>query len=355
MYVPILKWKQGEYLALEKLEADIKNQVKPLAEIPPIGWDFARGCLSKTIDEHLEKFSYRLHKKWRKRDIFIDLALLDPADRMGDGKHPLTYLFDGIINNNDLAIPVTGLSRSNSYQAAVKTAAKECMSGICIRLSFEDIVGNDLNTRLQTLASLHEIDLCDIDIILDLDAPNFHPIDKFSRILYLKINEVESFLECRSFTIAATSFPDTMGKLKKGHQTIERSEWLLYNTLLAKFNESEQAIQFGDYGIAHPSLPAQDMRLLKPAASLRYTIDDAWYIGKGTNVRDNGYGQYADICSSLIDSGHFLGKSYSDGDSYIYKCGKSLGSTGNLTSWRRVGTNHHITKVVRDLANVYAT
>ena len=190
-----------------------------------------------------------------KEGHLVDLSLLDPDDRMESGKHPLTYLFDGIIENNDLATPVTGLSRSNSYQAAVKAVAKRCMSGICIRLSFEDIVRNDLNARLQTLASLHEIDLCDMDIILDLGAPNFHPIDKFCQILYLKIREVESFLECRSFTIAATSFPETMGKLKKGHQTIERSEWLLYNSVLDKFNESGRAIQFGDYGIAHPLYP----------------------------------------------------------------------------------------------------
>ena len=42
MYIPILKWRQGEYLALDRLEDRVKDKVLPLIEIPPIEWDFEK-------------------------------------------------------------------------------------------------------------------------------------------------------------------------------------------------------------------------------------------------------------------------------------------------------------------------
>ena len=94
-----------------------------------------------------------------------------------------------------------------------------------------------------------------------------------------------------------------------------------------------------------------DMRIIKPAASLRYTIDDNWIVVKGKNVRDYKFKQYIEICQSVVNSGHFGGSNYSLGDEFIFDCSKGNKSTGNLTTWRWVGINHHMTKVVNDLSN----
>jgi len=51
----------------------------------------------------------------------------------------------------------------------------------------------------------------------------------------------------------------------------------------------------------------------------------------------------------LVSSGLFMGHNFSAGDDHIYKCAKKmLKKPGNLTTWRSVGTNHHIQKVVND-------
>jgi hypothetical protein len=42
------------------------------------------------------------------------------------------------------------------------------------------------------------------------------------------------------------------------------------------------------------------------------------------------------------------------GDEYISDCSEGSESTGTLTTWRWVGANHHITRVVNDLANLRA-
>jgi hypothetical protein len=102
-------------------------------------------------------------------------------------------------------------------------------------------------------------------------------------------------------------------------------------------------------------MPKGDMRLLKPSASVRYTIDEAWLITKGNNVRDNGFEQFRDRCGDVVKSGKAFATGYSAGSDYVRGCYAKTEKTGNLTTWRWVGTNHHITKVVDDLANLYGT
>jgi hypothetical protein len=77
---------------------------------------------------------------------------------------------------------------------------------------------------------------------------------------------------------------------------------------------------FGDYAIATPNLPNLDMRKLKPSATIRYTVDDAWIIAKGANVRDRGFGQYRQYCGLVAANSTYLGAAFSPGSDYIEKC-----------------------------------
>ena len=351
MYVPILKWRQGEYLALERLPNDVKECVMPLIEVPPLEWDFEKGQYAKNIDEHLKLFITRFIKKWGKRKAFIDLHLIDPTSRMVNGVHPLTYVFVEALKNELEVIPVTGLNRGTDYQRAVKKSIGQFSNGVCLRLSINDVLKLSQMNRLDTFMHYHSIEFSELDVVLDLEAPDFNPITQFARLLHNQIQNLSEIERVRSFTIIGSAFPKSMGQLSIGAQIIERSEWNLYREYCGQLTASERKPQFGDYAISNPALLQLDMRLIKPAASLRYTIDGGWYIHKGTNVRDNGFSQYKKICLKLMKSRHFQGGTYSPGDKYIKECGEGAASTGNLTVWRWVGTNHHITKVVDDSAN----
>ena len=94
---------------------------------------------------------------------------------------------------------------------------------------------------------------------------------------------------------------------------------------------------------------------MKPPATIRYTIDNNWYIIKGDNVRDYGYGQYHELSRKLLTSRYYCGPTFSWGDNYIQTCVNKNAKTGNLSTWRQVGTNHHIMKVIQDIANFYAS
>lgn len=354
MYVPMIKWKQGEYQALLRLTDETKSHVLPFIDIPPIGWDFGKQRLMKTIDEHLHGFGKRLKNKWGSRPAFIDLVLLGSNERMSNGLHPVEYVFDDVRAYSKSIIPVTALDRDASYLIALKNVVNIDNNGLCIRLSFNDLIKGDVDLHLQSMCEYFEVDLSSIDIVLDLAAPNFQPLSNFVKALKAAISKIDGLNYCRTFTISATAFPETMGSLKLGENYVGRDEWKFFIEYRLLLTDDDRFPQFGDYTIAHPNVVNMDMRLVKPAASLRYTIDDSWLIVKGKNVRDYKFGQYVDICALAVGSGHFSGDTFSLGDKYIYDCSKGNESTGTLTTWRWVGVNHHITKAVSDLANLGA-
>lgn len=354
MYVPIIKWKMGEYQALLRLDADIKKYIHPLIEIPPIGWDFEKQRLVKTMNEHLAGFGKKLRDKWGQKPAFVDLVLLDMSQRMADDKHPVEYVFEEARAYIKNTIPVTSLERDAAHQDAVKNVIGSDANGLCIRLALQDLIKGDADLHINVMAEYFGVEIQEIDIVLDLAAPNFQPLAIFVRALRSATSNIRSLIKCRSFTIAATAFPETMGSLDLGENIVSRDEWLLFHEYRSLLSKRERQPQFGDYTIAYPDVPNMDMRFVKPAASLRYTISENWLIIKGKNVRDYKFKQYIEICRSVVNSGHFDGPDYSLGDEYISDCSEGSESTGTLTTWRWVGANHHITRVVNDLANLRA-
>ncbi len=299
-YVPRLLWRMGEYQALLRLHSRTKTDVTPLIDIPEIGFDFETQEAAKTIDAHLAKFGQRLADKWSERWAFVDLRLIPQAERMSDGRHPVKFVFDTARSSGALAVPVTGLSRSADYQDAVRQTAAADKSGACVRLELEEIASSTFTARLGAVLDNLALSAGDCHLILDLGAPNFEPLDGFTKMVLGLIEKLPFLNQWNSFTICGTSFPQTMGQLKIGVQIIKRFEWLFYKKLCSALRRGLRKPSFGDYAIAHPKHETKDPRFLKPSASVRYAVDDAWYIAKGVNVRDHGTNQYKKLCLELI-------------------------------------------------------
>lgn len=352
-YVPILKWRQGEYQALFRLNDAVKKSITPLIEIPPIEWDFENGCLAKTLDEHLHPVADRIVKKWGASLAFVDACLIDHPCILKDGSHALDRVFSELRALGSTAIPVTALSRNKAYQEAVKRIISKDLRGVCLRLSFDDLAEAPAEATAVLLRFLG-VTAKNANFVIDLGAPNYDPISDFAELMWGLIAGFPILEEARTITIASTAFPESMGDIKKFVKVVSRDDWLLYKAMVVTAPEGARLPTFGDYAIAYPVLPREDMRLLKPSATVRYTIDDAWHITKGKNVRDNGFDQYKTICSAITKTPHFMGEKYSEGDKYIGQCGEGKVGTGNLTTWRWVGTNHHLTKVTQDIATLFA-
>ncbi|WOF43876.1 beta family protein [Sphingopyxis indica] len=352
-YVPALKWRQGEYQALLRLSDAQKLRVVPLIEITPPEFDFELWVPKKTIDEHLATFATRLKAKWGPRPALLDCGLVEPAMRMADGTHPLSYLYDRAATLGANLIPVTNFERDADYQRAVCEIDAVGGTGAALRCGIEDMLDPEFDKTLDGLLGEIEINISALDIILDLRSPAFEPQADLVAIVISALSGASAASECRSITLIATSFPDSMGAVTPPLQFWPRREWLLYKAVRAALPAGFRTPGFGDYAIAGAEFAQMDMRVVKPSATIRYAVDDGWLIAKGVNVRDNGFAQCRTLSGSITTSPSYLGISHSAGSAYIDGCRAGTEKTGNLTTWRWVGTNHHIAKVVSDLATLH--
>jgi len=256
-------------------------------------------------------------------------------------------------SQNCAAVPVAAIDRDQHYRRAVRSAASKDERGICLRLSIENADRADLKTSVDALLRDVNLDSGACDLVLDLGAPNFEPIEGLAKLTAAIVGKLPYLSHWGSFTLMGTSFPSSMAEIGMGSTIIRRWEWTLYKRVVELLMDSGHRLPaFGDYAINYPDVPLMDMRLLKPSATIRYAIDDAWLIVKGKNVRDYKFEQYRKLCQVVMGSPHFLGAQFSVGDQYIANCAAGRGKTGSLSTWREVGTSHHLEKVVRDIASL---
>lgn len=352
-YVPVLKWRQGEYQALLRLDATTKDSVVPLIEVTPPEWDFEQHKFKKTIDGQLAPFASRLEKKWGSRPAFLDTSLLNPTERMAGGGHSLTFLLDAVRARKCVVIPVTGPGRDLAHYNALAAGVAIDGQGVAVRVSLDDIADPAFPDTLVTLVASLGLGLAETDLIVDLAAKNFEPLADLAALVTALLQSSPIYVGVRSLVLIGTSFPTSMGEVKLTSQTLPRLEWKLYKAVTGSLPAGFRPLAFGDYTISSADIPGGDMRLLKPSATIRYTVTDGWFITKGNNVRDNGFEQYRGQCGTVITSGHMAASGYSAGSDYIRGCHAKTEKTGNLSTWRWVGTNHHITRVVDDLANFH--
>jgi hypothetical protein len=348
-YVPILKWKMGEYQALQRLSEPVKDSLTPLFEIPPVGFDFESGTDKKTPDEHLADFGKRLKSKWQGRRCFVDLKYLPPNTRMEGGLHYVEATMASARAEGCSAVPVVSFANDAALLSSVAGVVRQDRRGVCFRLVLADFNRRNLAADIETLLRPLVEGWSEVDLVIDTGTTVLP-----TTIMLQLMGLVPVMNRWRTVTIAATSYPETIAQIRAPFEIVPRLEWTAYKEYLAQLGRETRIPTFGDYAVAHPDLVELDMRIIKPFAKLRYTIDDSWYIARGSSVRTDGFGQYQQMCARLIAQPFFSGRNYSAADAYIEDCANGVAKTGNLSTWVWVSTNRHLTKVVDDLSNLSA-
>jgi hypothetical protein len=148
---------------------------------------------------------------------------------------------------------------------------------------------------------------------------------------------------------AGSAFPATLQAVGVGTALIQRTEWRAWMRFRTR---APREILFGDYTAASPILSSAPYM---GSAAIRYTIADDWLVVRGRSLAGAAYGgfsQFVTLAQTLVADQRYCGPAFSWGDAYIEQCAAGTASTGNLTTWRAVATNHHITFVVRQIANL---
>ena len=342
-YVPILRWKAGEKGALGSLHSHDKAGMTPLIE-----WS-RPGEVSPKEDREGSTPSPRelvkdILKHWGPRPFFCDLRWFVDNTLGGDLRILQNYARE-LSSAGTRPIPVIALGDADDFRQAIAVMVSQ--HGLCLRVSYQELIEKNLPTRMSDFMSTSGLSWSDVDIVFDFGT-NYREID-IPRLCSV----LAPVATCRSFTVAAGSFPMDLRRFK-GPQTfyLPREEWVQW------LNQTDTVLtrrpNFGDYSTIHPVLTMSQLGL-NPSATIRYATEDYWLVMKGEGLRNEngpGYAQYKANAMLLIGKPEYAGADFSAGDRYIKDVADGKTSLGNPTTWIRAGVNHHMTLVVRQVAEV---
>jgi hypothetical protein len=335
VYVPILKARRGEFLALENAWPPVTAVIKPLLEVmqntsgslygsvldfgnqlvasAPKGMTFAVDCRylrearSETNDSPLSLVA------WHTRDRGICML---PVFSPGDGQDP----------------------------GDVRRAAGLHKAGGCVRLNLEHLAqaaGEDRSGGVPELLEAAGLFPAEVDLVVDLGEVCTHAARERAARLGRAALLWARRLPWRSVTVAAGAFPSKISDFPLGTATqVTRWDAVLWSALVGSGISSE-AIGYGDYAVSNPRL----LDGWSPLPNLRYASDRDWYVYRYPKTVSGAFRTFHDLCQAVVSSGHWSGGEFSWGDQQIEESARQYIGPGNAIWWRAFGISHHLAAV----------
>lgn len=358
-YVPILKGRLGELSALSHADDIVKASCLPIVEIAPAGLDEDEdgNVDPRSVHKAMDSFRSRLVGRWPEdQRIIVDAGLLP---HVGGLVPPVDTAIDFGRENFSVTPTVRPSDRNETIQGVAEQIHQWGLEGACIRLAGDDLDDTEspIDESLDRVVSILGIASSEIDLVLDLGAVSDEKSASFaSRIARIVLSETPRVNEWRTLTVASGAFPADLGfvqpEVPAETQRFDLALWLGLQTRV----RGRKPI-FGDYGVAHPSLAGP--AAFAPAPQLRYTTDESWLIVKGRRSDRRGASQFFDICDRIVKHSAFT-PGLSWGDERIEHAARAASNaevdapTGNASTWRAIGTSHHLAATTRMVASLVA-
>jgi hypothetical protein len=345
-YVPILRWKRGEYGALRLLSDTEKLRLTPLIEFPP-------GMFSSPENDNdfrgtLIRAASDIHKAWGARRAFCDLGLMPPAAEAAGIGHPVSLLWEYARRHHLNLVPVIALRASGRYQAAAARVIDRDNGGACIRVTSEQLHSTTFGRDLADLMASCRVTPATVDLVIDRRI-----VTTMSVPTQQLLHRLPTIGEWRTLTVAGGAFPRDLREFSVGQHLHPRLEWQMWRQA-GTAERVQRRVTFADYTTQH-AIFAEPPRRANFSASIRYTSNDHWVIMRGEGVFNDdsaGFAQWPANAMLLCERPEFCGAQFSAGDAYIASRTVVGASTGNAEWWLRASINHHMTFVIRQIANL---
>lgn len=352
-YVPILKWKRGEYRAVGFLTAAQKLGLTPLFDLPHLDFDPPAGStVDPVFDANLDKVAAQAEANWgRDSPAFFDLGLLNPAALYRGTQHPVERFLADCASRGVKAVPVTGVGRAPAYSRAVADGAKLHATGLCIRLSAEEVEAASLASSLGSFLDEAGVGPGECDLVVDLSITPTQPALVAAGLARI-IGSLPQLASWRTLTVASGAFPQTLSAFPVGTHRLPRADRSLWMAL--RSHSPTRLPTFGDYGVSHPILTALPQAAINVSVSLRYTTPSDWelYRGQGNlTPLGGGNAQFTAHARTLVAGSLYRGPAFSQGDACLDQIANGSAPPGNPETWLRIAVNHHLAHVVDALAS----
>lgn len=351
-YIPFLKLKSNEIMALKELDTDLQNEIIPFFDIAKKQEVLTEEEFVKNIETMKNKIINHLK--------YIQAFYLDNFDIDTNFTVNGDASYKYILNQFDdmPLIPVVGLDRDIGHINAVIDAKRIDMiksSKLAIRVTNEDfinfkLVENDIDDFLGEVITLFE----QIDLIFDC---RYCVNLDYTNIATNIVNFVREFtfkFDTNKIIITGTSIPVPIGEAVEPNNTkdLERKEIEIYQIARSMYDFGD--LYLGDYTIvgadySDTDLPANMMQNVMTAKTV-YSYHNLHYIQRGGALRTHPRGnkQFNDQSLMLVSKPFFRGKDYSFGDNFIEEKSRDIGNNVMPGTILKPTINAHMTYMLRD-------
>lgn len=343
--MPILKGRAGELDALRDVRAATRRVMLPMVELAPKDEsddpDAVRKILTHTIGKLAGRYGDRLQ---------LDGGLFDLDAEVAPGLGVVGLMADLARSEGLLAQPVLRFGDPGRALSEAGAAHATDGRGLTIRLIGDDLDEDpdDVDDMLEILLRHTGTTRADVDLVLDLGRVDGDiPVAGGARLITSLIRGLPQVDVWRSLTVASGAFPVDLSQF---------TPWIVgehprYDAQLfdrVRSRRLPRVPDYGDYAVAHPTLTLGVA--FSPPPQLRYTAADHWLVLKGRKNDPTGNAQFQRICTIIAARPEFAGTPVGAADVRI--AAGSPEGVGNGTTWRAIGTTHHLDYVALRLTTL---
>lgn len=337
-YMPILKWKQGERIALKNLSAAQWSGVVPLLELLPIIATPDSAGLRAALPSYLEKLGKQMAEAIDSQvPLVVDVSYVAPAYphqarllrvicealRKATAREVIPVITQATLASSASDVQALGtfteflvrVAAPFNNAEAVTTTVKLCVASAFPKKSLHLMVDQR-------------------SIVSQAPGPKWAAIQPY----------LNSALAsgCASTTLAGGSFPENLIGIKQGVHDLPRVEWQIWRML--RKQPEFAAVRYADYTVSNPELsPDVDPLQVNPSVAIRYAADGFWRLYKAGGFKKGIPNQYKSLSKLLISDTIYSGNTFSYGDKqYEQAANNPKVGNGNPSSWRRDATSHHV-------------
>jgi hypothetical protein len=337
-YLPILKWKQGERIALRELKNPQWEGMAPLIELQPIESAPDAPSLRSALPAYLTGIGKQLKDAVPEGRAFaVDVRYVAPT--FPRPVNLLEFICTRLAKLTDRqVIPVVNGVVFENGPAEVERFLQGKFDDVILRLDIANSAPSSVQPTVKMAKGALKGSLVHV------------VIDQFSLVgdnVKTALARVKPYLDQAlasggaSVTVAGGSFPMNLIGFKQGVFDIERVEWKVWAQL--QKSADYRKLRFSDYAVTNPApAPGMDPTQMNPSVAIRYAADDYWRLFKAGGFKRGAPDQYRSLCQLLLGDAVYSGAAFSYGDKCYDAAARAKLGNGNPSSWRRDATNHHL-------------
>lgn len=341
-YSPIVRSKQSELLALERMPIDDKAALLPLIDLAAP----SKANETKSPEEFVSRNILSLQERLKDfAAIILDSSEIELDLRLANDTHPLLFAGERLKGNDTIVIPVVSLARDADHiKAAIDINAEQVNPIVCVRIEDYDLrTPTRTSKNIKTLIT-QKFHNNRIIVLYDQRSTVNRDAERMANAI-IAIDENIRDIDPIARIVAGCGLPSKISDVVKTHSEdyVPRNEVAMWRHTIEHTPPAGKMI-FGDYTIVTPDSVELDWRIISRTIGPKiiYALDTHWFIVRGGPFRLYGWDQYRDLARKVIQLPDFPSGSEMYGDQYIKTRADGHGTIGNPASWLSAGISRHL-------------